>query len=119
MVIKNTWARPASRGMTGGIYLSIYNGTSESDTLTGVSTDVAEHAEIHESFQKENGVSGMQPAGELPIDAGTRLELKPGGYHIMLMQLRRDLTVGDSISLTLHFVKNDSIVTRIPVSQSR
>lgn len=105
--------------MTGGAYLTVYNGTSQADTLTGVSTDAAGSAEIHESFRQENGMSGMRPAGDLPVEAGSGLELMPGGYHVMLMQLKRDLAPGDSISLTFHFSRYDSIATRVPVVQKQ
>ena len=117
ITVRNARLRPAARGMTGGGYLTLYNGTTRTDTLTGVSTDAAERVEIHESVRGENGVTGMRPAGRLPVEAGSSLELKPGGFHLMLIQLNRDLSAGDSISITLHFARNDTLSVWIPVSR--
>ncbi|MDX1618578.1 MAG: copper chaperone PCu(A)C [Balneolaceae bacterium] len=116
LMVRDARVRPASRGMTTGGYLTILNRTPQTDTLVAVSTDAAGHTEIHQSFRKEGGVSGMRPAGPLPVESGSRLELKPGGYHLMLMQLSRDLAAGDSISLTLKFTGSDSLRLRIPVA---
>ncbi|MDZ7689801.1 MAG: copper chaperone PCu(A)C [Balneolaceae bacterium] len=112
-------ARPAQQGMTGGAYLTIANGTEQSDTLISISTEVAAMAEVHESFQQEDGLSGMRPAGKLPIEPRSLLELKPGAYHIMLMQVHRSLVAGDTISATLHFGRNDRLQVPIPVRQNR
>ncbi len=116
--IKNAWARPAQRGMMSGAYLTIVNGTDQVDTLIGVSTDAARSAEIHLSVEK-NGISEMRPAGNLPIEANSRLKLEPGGYHIMLMQLRHDLSAGDSIAVLLHLSNKDSLSVRIPIKDHK
>lgn len=118
LVIRNAWLRPGTRGMTSGGYLTIYNGKATADTLKRVTTAGARSTEVHESFQNEEGVSGMRPAGTLPIQPGARLQLKPGGYHLMLMQLNRDLTVGDTLSLTFFFAESDSIKVHIPVKKN-
>ncbi|MDX1637264.1 MAG: copper chaperone PCu(A)C [Balneolaceae bacterium] len=116
--IREAWARPAKQGMMGGAYLTIANGTDRADTLLGLSTPVAGIAEIHESYQTETGMGGMRPAGKLPVEARSRLQLSPGGYHIMLMQLDRDLGVGDSIPATIRFAHHDSLFVMIPVKQN-
>lgn len=119
ITIQNAWARPGSDGMMGGGYLTIQNGTPEADTLIGVFTDAAESAEIHESYQQENGMAGMRPAGKLPIEPQSALELKPGGYHIMMMGLTRDLAEDDSIGVTLYFAHQDSLLVQMPVRLKR
>lgn len=118
IVIQNARARSASEGMMSAAYLTIVNGTSETDTLTGVSTDIASKAEVHESFQQGNGMAGMRPAGKLFIKPGSQLELKPGGYHIMLIQLKQDVAEGDTIDLALNFAKTGSLKVKIPVTMN-
>ncbi|MDR8391233.1 copper chaperone PCu(A)C [Aliifodinibius sp. S!AR15-10] len=113
--VRDAWARPAKLGMTGGAYLTIANGMENTDTLVSVTTNAALITEIHQSYEKD-GVSGMRPVGELPIEARSITELKPGGYHIMMMQLSRDLTTGDSISLRLLFSQYGSVKLNVPVS---
>lgn len=115
--IRDAWARPANQGMMGGAYLTIANGTSQADTLIGIITNVADTAEIHESYQQDDGISGMRPVGKLPVKSQTMTQLKPGGYHIMLMQISRDLAIGDSISTTFYFSRHDSLSVQIPVRQ--
>ena len=113
--IRDAWARPAKPGMTGGAYLTIANGLENPDTLVSVTTNAALITEIHQSYEKD-GVSGMRPVGDLPIEARSITELKPGGYHIMMMQLNRDLAAGDSISVRLLFSQYGSVKLNVPVS---
>lgn len=113
--VREAWARPAKSGMMGGGYMTILNGKEAADTLIGISTPIAKAAEVHESYE-EDGLSGMRPAGKLPIEARSKLEMKPGGYHLMLMQLNRDLAAGDSIAIGLIFSSGDSISLHVPVT---
>jgi copper(I)-binding protein len=57
----------------------------------------------------------MQPAGPQAITSATSLELKPGGLHIMLMNLNHDLAIGDSLSLTLQFGRVGSKSLSVPI----
>lgn len=116
MVIRDARARPASQSMMGGAYLTIVNGTSRSDTLISVDTDAAATAEVHETYRTPDGLSGMRPAGDLPVGAGARLELSPGGRHIMLMKLKHDLAAGDTVSVTLHFSHHPPLSVAVPVT---
>lgn len=116
LTVHNAWARPAKQGMTSGAYLSIANGADQPDTLIDITTEAASMAEIHESYQ-QNGVSGMRPAGKLAIGPKSTLELMPGGYHIMLMQLDRELALGDTIELTLYFAEHDSLAIKVPIQR--
>ena len=67
-----------------------------------VTTAAAATAQLHESVEKD-GVATMQPVETLEIPAGGSVELKPGGYHIMLMGLKAPLKKGDMIMLELKF----------------
>src|SRR5690242_11476976 len=85
--IDNAWSRAAMQGRTGVVYLTIVN-HGAADHLTSVSSPVTDKAELHESFS-EGGMSKMRPVASLALDPGKPIVLAPGGYHIMLMDLKR------------------------------
>ncbi len=110
------WARPAKQGDTSGAYLTIANGTASRDTLIDISSNIAENAELHRSIENdETGTIEMRPAGQQTIASGDKLRLEPGGLHIMLINLSRDLTVGDSLSISLKFTRVGTQTLKVPV----
>lgn len=112
--ISKTWARPAAKGRNSAVYLKIYNGTGQPDSLIAVETEFAQKAEVHESYE-ENGMMGMRAAGVQSIKPDSVLELQPGGIHIMLMNLNQSIAEEDSILVQLLFSQSDSINITIPV----
>lgn len=113
--ILNGWARPGAEGMMSAVYLTISNKTSYQDTLTGVSSDAAQNAEVHESYKGENGMSAMRPAPNSVIKSGDKLYLQPAGLHIMLIKLNNDLTPGDSVNIQLEFKRAGIQTIQLPV----
>lgn len=100
--IEQAWSRPALAGGTGVVY---FTATDESapDRLNGASTPVAKSASLHQSAEA-GGVETMRAVqGGLPIAPGQPIRLSPGGYHLMLMSLKRDLKPGDRFPLTVTF----------------
>lgn len=97
------WVRPGAEGETSSVYMTITNETATDDTLLSVSSEIAEEAELHESYDSDNETTSMRPAGKQAIDSGNKLRLEPGGLHVMLMDLKEDLAVGDSVSISLEF----------------
>lgn len=83
-------------------------------TVTGVSSPVAGKAEVHRTV-KDGTTMKMVPAGPIEIAAGGRIEMKPGGYHIMLMDLKQALKKGASLDLTLRFADGSEAKTTAPV----
>ena len=55
------------------------------------------------------GMMGMQPVNEITIPAGQTLTLKPGGYHVMVMDLKKELKAGDTIPVTLTFGRSGDV----------
>lgn len=122
--IENAWARrapmapaAAHRGMSGmsgmsgmpapangAVYATIRNEGPSDDALVSVTSSVAEKVELHE-VRNEAGVMAMRPIDKLAVPAGGVVEMKPGGYHIMLLGLKRELNPGDSVPVTLTFQK--------------
>lgn len=114
MSVRDAWALPLGQGMTGGVYLTIDNGTNRDERLVGAITDVAEAVEIHQT-QIENDIARMQPFTSLDIPAGESLTVAPGGYHLMLVNLQRDLSVGENITVILHFESGSQLTVEVPV----
>jgi hypothetical protein len=71
--------------------------------------------EIHQTTQAEDGTMAMAPVEEVPIPAGGTAELKPGGYHVMLIDLVAPLVVGEQIEVTLEFATAEPQTVTVPV----
>lgn len=104
--ISGAWSRAATKGSNGVIYLTITNNGTQSERLLEVQTDVTTAAELHQSKQ-DGGMMSMSPvSGGIVIPSGATVELKPGDYHVMLMNLNRTLEVGARLTVTLQFERN-------------
>jgi copper(I)-binding protein len=90
---------------TSAVYLTLRNAGRRADTLISARTDVANAVEIHESSMDE-GVMRMRQAQHVVIPADGSVELKPGGLHIMLIGLTRDLAVDDQFGVTLELAQS-------------
>ena len=100
--INDAWVRPSSEQMATALYFIIENSGSIADTLFEVSSDVAEKVELHETYS-DGDMMGMRKTEMIVIGGDSSFELKPGGYHIMLMKLKKDINVGDEVKVLLHF----------------
>lgn len=104
-------------GGTGAAFMTIANKGSESDHLIAGKTDVATTVEIHEMFEKD-GVMVMQPVpGGIEVPAGGSVVLEPGGYHVMLIGLTKDLTEGMTFDLTLTFEEAGDVTVSVTVER--
>ena len=106
LVISQAWSRatPGGAKVAGG-YLNIENKGAVADRLVGGSADVAGKFEVHEMAMR-NGVMTMRPLDKgLVIEPGKTIKLAPGGYHLMLMDLKVPLKQGDKVPVTLDFEK--------------
>ncbi len=113
-------ATPANHGAVGGgtgaAYATIRNGGAESDRLLDGATDVAEVVEVHEAAAGAGDVMTMRPLPDgLEIPAGGEVTLEPGGYHLMLVGLREDLTPGKRFDLTLRFERAGEVTVPVDV----
>ncbi|GJQ53203.1 MAG: hypothetical protein HKUEN02_20500 [Anaerolineaceae bacterium] len=112
--VRDAWMNPASQGATGGVYLTIHNYDKTDDALVGVSAEVSQAAEIHES-KLENDVMRMRMVESAALPAGKSVEFAPGGWHIMLVNLARPLADGDTIEIVLHFQQHADILVSVMV----
>jgi len=112
------WARPGKQGRNSACYLSIYNSATVADTILNIETNAAENASLHETFKGENGLFGMRPVSQLVIDPQEKIYLQPGSKHIMLNNLKFNLSPGDSVNITLIFSQAGNQNMRLPVKMN-
>ena len=117
VAVTEAWVRGTVAGqMSTGAFMRL---TSPADiTLVGVASAAAKVVEIHE-MKLEGGMMKMSAVTRLPLAAGKVVELKPGGYHVMLMGLAQPLKEGDTVPLSLTFEDKagakQMIVVKAPV----
>jgi len=106
LVITQAWSRATPVGAkVAGAYLTVENTGTAADRLIGGSGDVAGRVEIHE-MAVDNGVMKMRPLDKgLAIEPGKTVKFAPGGYHLMLMDLKTQFKQGDKVPVTLEFEK--------------
>ncbi|MEN9708950.1 MAG: hypothetical protein RIQ68_1358 [Pseudomonadota bacterium] len=104
--VEQVWSRATPNGANVGAgYLRLTNTGSSPDRLISGATDVANRIEVHE-MAMDNGVMKMRALSDgLTLAPGQSVELKPGGYHLMIMGLKQPLKEGASFSGTLKFEK--------------
>jgi copper(I)-binding protein len=112
LVISQPWSRatPGGAKVAGG-YLTVENKGASPDRLIGGSADIAGRVEVHE-MATTNGVMTMRPLDSgLLIAPGKTVKLAPGGYHLMIMDLKGALKQGDKLAVTLEFEKAGKVKT--------
>ena len=102
IVIKDQWLRPSAQKMATALYFSIENKSDELDTLYSVESGISDRIEIHETYSSGD-LMGMREIGSIVIEARDEVILEPGGKHIMVMKLKRDINDGDEIDFLLYF----------------
>lgn len=118
--VSRAWARATAPGQdTGAAYMEL---KSPSDlTLVKVETAAADAVEIHKMTMK-NGVMEMRMLEALELPAGKVVKLEPGGFHLMLFDLKKPLKIGESVGTTLHFKdkagKTSTMKVSLPVKRS-
>ena len=108
VTVTDAWIpQPASD--TSAMFGMVSNSGSEAVSITGGSAPDVGMVQVHE-FVKEGNKEVMQEVpGGLEIPAGGSVELKPGSYHIMMMEVSADWQVGDEVPVTLEFTNNETV----------
>ena len=108
------WARATVPGQkVAGVYMEIVS--PRDARLTGVASPLAGAAEVH-SMTMDGGTMRMRAVEALDLPAGTPVRLAPGGYHVMLFDLKKPLVAGQKVPLTLVIEENGKRVQKIAVS---
>jgi len=116
--ITDPWCRPTPNGaQAGACYLTIRS--SHDNTMTGVATPLAANAMIHDMSMANGMMTMSDMAAGLPLKGGEKVELKPGGKHLMLTGLTSPLTEGAAVPLTLTFSDTPAMTVQAPVRQPK
>ena len=114
--IAQPWARATPKGASAGAaYLTITNNGTAPDRVSCVSSDDSAKCQIH-TMTMDNGVMKMRPVeGGLEIKPGQTVTLKPGGLHVMLVELKHPLEQGKAAEATFQFEKAGTVKVAFPV----
>jgi len=105
VTVSQPWVRGTVQGQkASGAFMQLKS--AEGATLVGAQSPVAGVVEIHE-MRMESNVMRMRAIPKLDLPAGQAVELKPGGYHVMLMDLKQPLKKGDTVPITLKIQGKD------------
>ena len=120
VAVIDSWARANAPGQTvGAAYMTFIS--AQDSTFVKAETTIASSVEIH-SMKMNNGVMQMRMLNELPLSAGKPEKLAPGGFHLMLFDLKKQLVAGENIDLTLTFKDNAGKLTQqqfvLPVKEA-
>jgi copper(I)-binding protein len=116
--IENPWSRATAPGakIAAG-YMTIRNKSAAADRLLGGSSPLAAKVETHVTV-KDGDIMRMREVKGYEVPAQGSFELKPGGAHLMLVDIRQPFREGDRIPLTLRFEKAGEVKTELVVSRS-
>ena len=105
--IQDAWVRPTDGGQdVGAAYMTL--SSPQNITLVSIESDVTKSVEIH-SMTMENGIMKMRMLDTLPLLANKPYKLAPSGFHLMLFDLKKPLSIGEHVNFLLHFkMKNDA-----------
>lgn len=115
MAVEHGWARATAPGAANGAaFMTLVNRGPRDNALVRAESAAAAAVELH-SHVMEQGVARMRQIAEIPVAAGGRAELRPGGMHIMLIGLKAPLVDGGQVALTLRFRDGSAQQVRLPI----
>jgi len=114
LIVSNAWvqAMPPSQTTTAA-YMIITNNSQQEAVINSASSDIAGATEIHQMSQ----INGMMKMAQIPnihIPAQGKVDFEQGGYHIMLINLKKSVNKGDIVPMTLHFQDGRTIIVNAP-----
>ena len=113
--VQAAWARASLKGVTNGIvYATLVNDGGGAARVVAGSTPVAAHVEFH-LHAMEGGVMTMRQLDRIEVKPGDTVVLKPGGLHVMLIDLKQELKQGTSFPLTLKLADGRSLAVDVKV----
>jgi copper(I)-binding protein len=117
--IDDPWVREAPPNVKVlAAYMSIKNASSEQRILSSIASSAFESVEIHETVNHD-GMMLMEHQPQLVIAAKSKVVLKPGSYHLMLMGPKKSFIAGDVVDLSLKFANGEEISIAAPVRKSK
>lgn len=111
--VSGAWVRATVPGQMGtGAFMTLTS--RDGARIVGAASPVAGIVEIHE-MKMEGGVMRMRAIDAIELPAGQPVEFKPGGYHVMLLDLKRPLTAGEKVPLSLQIETRERKIVTMPV----
>ena len=111
------WTRATPPGATVGAGFMVLKNAGPADRVLGASSPLAGRVEMHVTV-REGDVMKMRQVQALELAAGGRLELKPGGAHLMLMNLKGPIRKGDKVPLTLKLEKGGELKLEMTAAEA-
>jgi copper(I)-binding protein len=109
VIVEDAWTRStAPLQPVAGAFMKLTSDTNAA--LVGASSPAAGRVEVH-MMRMQDGVMFMRPVKSLFLPKGQAIELKPGGYHIMLMDLKQPFKVGETVPLILKIRAGNKVQT--------
>ena len=110
--VSDVWvqAMPPSQTNTAA-YMVITNNSPKEAIIVSASSDIAGATEIHQMSDMD-GMMNMAMVANLHVPAQSKLTLHPGGFHIMLINLKKPVNKGDIVPVTLHFQDGSAIIVK-------
>ncbi|MDX2471247.1 MAG: copper chaperone PCu(A)C [SAR324 cluster bacterium] len=113
--LNNFYAYPTIKSVPGSVYLHFENTAKKSDELLKITSKDVKTVELHETTMEKNGMMLMRQVKKLVLKSGETKPFVPGGSHIMLIGLKKNLKKGDTVDLTLQFKNAGKINIKVPV----
>ncbi len=119
LVVQFPWSRASAGGAgAGGAFMMIRNDGHHGDRLIGADSDIAARVQVHMTVMQD-GVMRMRHAEDgVEVPAGGVAELKPGGFHVMLMGLKQPLEEGGTFPVTLVFERAGEITVDVQIREA-
>ncbi len=114
--VKNAWLRPANKGMNSALYFEVTNNSGKPETLLYVSSNIAELVQLHESYIQK-GMMGMREVKDVVIKPHSTFSFKEGGYHVMLLFLKKNLKPNSTEVFFLHFKNSGTVKIKAVVKK--
>ena len=99
---KDPWVKTATSGMTAA-FVTLENSSSTADVLVSATSSAAGMVQLHEMVMQDGQMVMQEKKGGIPVPAKGEAVLEPGGNHIMLMELKAPIKVGEKVAITLTF----------------
>ena len=112
ITIGHPWARATPGAVKNSAAFMVFDNKGTADKLIGVSGDIAKDIQIH-SMITEAGIMKMREIKSLDVPANGKVELKPGGFHVMLIGLKDGLKEGATFPLKLKFEKAGEVTVQV------
>jgi copper(I)-binding protein len=115
--IENAYTRATAPGQqVAGGFMKIENKGNTEDQLLSASSSAAGEVQLHE-MAMEGNVMKMRQVKDIAVPAGGSVELKPGGYHLMFLNLKGPFTAGQTVPVKLKFAKAGEVEVKLPVNE--